>query len=190
MFCLDYVVYWLGLFHTDWNLSASSLPSSKLSNTVCKGLLLYRYQLQPEIWFLRSFIFYPVWWSFAKYHVIMYECQLLMYKSQLLIYKCQLLMYTVSGDHVHRAGWSCKVSMYEVLSDHWGSVRGSFTQCQVIFYKLSSDHVCSLTHQIIVLIRHLQPGRYAVPGVQEGPPLSLLRQVVYEDSHHFRPRGW
>ena len=38
-------------------------------------------------------------------------------------------------------------------------------------------------YQFLVLVLHLQPGCYAVSGVEEGPSLALLRQVVDEDAH-------
>ena len=38
------------------------------------------------------------------------------------------------------------------------------------------------SYQFLVLILHVEPGRDTVPGVQEGPALSLLRQVVNEET--------
>ena len=42
---------------------------------------------------------------------------------------------------------------------------------------------CSSTDQLLILVLHLQSGRDAVPRVQEGAALALLRQVVDKDAN-------
>ena len=54
---------------------------------------------------------------------------------------------------------------------HWTTLDWTFNIVLKVF-----------NYQFLIFILHLQPGRYAVPRVQEGPPLALLGQVVDEDA--------
>lgn len=45
---------------------------------------------------------------------------------------------------------------------------------------LSNQHI----YQLLVLVLHFKAGGDAVPGIEEGPALRMLHEVVHEDAHH------
>jgi hypothetical protein len=65
------------------------------------------------------------------------------------------------------------------LFPNWGG--GGVDQC---ILWLSFAETKKWSDQFLVLFLHLEPGGDAVPGVEEGPPLRVLHQVVHEHADH------